>query len=106
MARLVILIILALVVTYSGVLARAHVAVTQSGIDPDTEQNVEIGFTCALLASFTLLAGLIARLNHRILLSKHIVFRLFFYGWRNFIYAMFHNKFYGVLLGIETETRF
>jgi len=71
----------------NGVVFGAHTIVTQSGLDPDMEENIEVSSSFLLVASSTFWAGLAARLIAQILLSTQIILSFFFYSWRNVIYG-------------------
>lgn len=94
MARLIVLIILLIpAVTCMGVIVGAHTTASQSGLDPDVAENIEVGLNYILVASCSILTALIARMINQVKLSRQIFLSFFLYSWRNSIYSRTHQIF-------------
>ncbi len=92
MIRLVVLVILLiLTVTCSGLTVSAHTAATQSGLDPDVAGIIEIGLNCVLITACAIIATIMARFIAQVKLSKQILLSFFFYSWRNYVYGKNHQ---------------
>ncbi|MDO8715643.1 MAG: hypothetical protein Q7J73_02380 [Dehalococcoidales bacterium] len=73
MVRLIVLIILlTLTATCVGVVG-AHATVTQSGLDPDVVEDILVGLSCILVASYAIVAAVLLWLMHQIILSQQII---------------------------------
>ena len=89
MGRLTVLLILLIVC--EGVVFDPHALASQSGLDPDIVENLTVNSSFTIIASFTIFGTFLARWIHQIKLSQQIVFRFFFFSWRNYIYGHPHQ---------------
>jgi hypothetical protein len=107
MGRSVCLIVLLLILAVCmGVIISAHAVANHSGLDPDVTENINVGVNYLLVASWTFLAALIARLINLVKISKEIILGFFFYSWRNSIYGKTYQILLSPFSGLETETMF